>query len=70
MGLARQIDVVGVAALAAQEDRILLAGHRLAHAELHEGKTVVERVHAQILAISKPSNPGNRSPGPFPFSYF
>jgi hypothetical protein len=63
MGLARKIDVVGVTAFTPQEGRILLAGHRLAHAELHEGETVVERVHAPILAISKPPQPGDRSPG-------
>ncbi len=63
IGLARQIDVVGVAALAAQKGRILFAQHGLAHAELHEGKAVVERIHAQILAISKPPHPGDRSPG-------
>jgi len=40
---------------------------RLTDAELHEGKTVVERVHAPVLAISKPPHPGDRSPGPRAF---
>jgi hypothetical protein len=35
-GLAWEIDVVGVAPLAAQEGRILLAQHRLADAEFHQ----------------------------------
>jgi hypothetical protein len=46
IGLARQVEIVRVAALAAQERRILHARHRLADAELGQGKGgVVERIH-------------------------
>jgi len=50
IGLAGQVDVVGVASLAAQQLRVLGARHGLADPELHQGKTgVVERVHTLTL---------------------
>ena len=46
VGLAGKLDVVGVAALAAHQDRILGAHDRLADAELHQGEAV--RIVLQI----------------------
>ena len=50
VSLARQVHVVGIAALAAQQGRVLLARHRLAHAEFHQRRIdrVVERVHEPL----------------------
>ncbi len=51
--LARQVDVVGVAPLTAQQRRIFLARHRLADTEFHQGEAgVVERVHYACLQTS------------------
>ena len=50
IGLAWQVDVVGVASLAAQQLRVLGTRHGLPNAELHQGETgVVERVHTLTL---------------------
>jgi hypothetical protein len=45
VSLASDAEIVGVAALAAQQGRILLARHRLADAEFHEGQLVDVSVH-------------------------
>ncbi len=47
IGLAGKRDVVGVAALTADQHRILGAGHRLADAEFHQGEglRVVLHIH-------------------------
>ena len=47
IGLAGELDVVGVAALAAHQHRILGARHRLADAEFHQGEAlrVVLHIH-------------------------
>ena len=50
IGLAREVDVVGIAAAAAQESRILHARHGLADTEFHQGELgVVVRVHGNLL---------------------
>ena len=47
IGLAGKLDVVGVAAVAAHQRRILGARHRLADAEFHQGEAlrVVLQIH-------------------------
>jgi hypothetical protein len=47
IGLACELDVVGVATLAADQRRILGARHRLADAEFHQGEAlrVVLHIH-------------------------
>jgi hypothetical protein len=54
VGLAREIEIVRVAPLAAQKGRILLAQHRLADAEFHQREFGV--VHSANLT----SNPSRR----------
>ena len=50
VGLAREVDVVGIAAAAAQESRILHARHGLADTEFHQGEFgVVVGVHLGYL---------------------
>ena len=52
IGFARQRDVVGVAAVSAQQDRIFAARHRLSDAELHQGEAV--RIVVQVHGVDGP----------------
>src|ERR1700760_2396467 len=54
IGLARHVDVVGVTAFPAHQNRILAAPHGLADAEFHGGKLVgVMYRYRKILLASK-----------------
>ena len=65
MGLPREIDVVRIAALAAQEGWIFLARHRLADAELHQRKAdIVEHVHARYSQSQKNCHPEPQAKDP------
>ena len=62
IGLAGELDVVGVAALAAHQRGVLGAGHRLADAELHQGETVwvVVHIHNKAWINDIACKPGGR----------